>query len=94
MKAIFKAKVDDILEIVTKMHYGKHFERILTQYANMMKQKATGNLEDWALHFKYNLSSFQETLIGFGKENVIGYLTEVFKQNCAASLIPLFETYK
>ena len=94
MKFIFKAKVDDILEIVTKIHYGKHFERILAQYANMMKHKAEGNLEAWALHFKYNLSSFQETLIGFGKENVAGYLKEVFKQNCATSLIPLFETYK
>ena len=94
MKVYFQAKVDDILEIVTKMHYGKHFERILAQYADMMKHKAEGNLGSWALHFQYNLSYFKETLIGFGKENVTGYLKEVFKQNCATSLIPLFETYK
>ena len=76
------------------MHYGKHFERILEQYADMMKHKAEGNLEAWALHFKYNLSSFKETLSGFREENVAGYLGEVFKQNCSTSLIPLFETYK
>ena len=94
MYTVFKAKVDDILEIVTKMHYGKHFERILALYADMMNYKAEGNLEAWALHFQYNLNSFKETLIGFGKENVTGYLKEVFKQNCSTSLIPLFETYK
>ena len=76
------------------MRYGSEYRRILAQYANMMRHKADGNLKEWALDFQRNKSSFEETLSSFGKENVTGYLNEVFKQKCSRSLKPLYETYK
>lgn len=86
--------MDEIHGIVTEMRYGSEFRIILAQYASLMRHKAEKNLEEWALNFQANKSSFEETLFGFGKENVTGYLNEVFKQKCSDSLVPLFETYK
>ena len=76
------------------MRYASEYRRILAQYASMMRHKAEGNLEEWALNFQAHRASFEGTLVGFGNENVTGYLKEVFKQKCSNSLNPLFETYK
>ena len=76
------------------MRYASQFQRILSQYSSMMRHKAKGNLKEWAMNFQANRSRFEETLSAFEKDNVTGYLKEVFKQKCSTSLNPLYETYK
>lgn len=76
------------------MHYGEKYQEILTQYAILMRKKAKGKLVEWAVNFQHNLSSFEATLGGFDKDKVASYLKKIYKQKCADSLIPLFQTYK
>ena len=94
MKIFVQEKVDDIQEQITDMHYGEKYQQILAQYANLMRKKARGKLVEWAVSFHHNHSRFEETLSGFASDKVTSYLKKIYKQRCADSLAPLFETYK
>ena len=59
-----------------------------------MRKKARGKLVEWAESFHSNLVNFEATLRVFDADNVTKYLEKIYKQKCAESLAPLFETYK
>ena len=91
---MFQDKVNDIQEQLTEMHYTAEYKRILIQYTVLMRNKAKGNLSEWAHNFQQNLSNFQEALSGFSKDNMISYLKKIYEQRCTDSMDPMYETYK
>ena len=84
--------MDEILGIVTKQYYTSGLKRISTVYKDMVNNRK--NLDEWALHFTSNLSSFREVLGDFDKSNVTEYLEKVFKQNCSTSLDAMYQTFR
>ena len=84
--------MDEILGIVTKQYYTSGLKRISTVYKDMVNHRK--NLDEWALNFHSNLSSFREVLGDFDMSNVTEYLEKVFQQKCSTSLDALYETFR
>ena len=86
--------VDEILENITEMRHTKGIERIHATFYNMLSYQNKENLEEWAANFRFNVSSFEETLHDFNKENVRSYLLKIYQTKCADSLEPLHKAFK
>ena len=50
-------------------------------------------LQDWAHHFQFNKSRFEESSGDFTDKNITGFLEKIFKTRCSTSIDPLIKYY-